>query len=188
MAQKTETKTSTKSTASNGKLKTKSDAADSLRDFLIDGLKDLYWAETHLIKALTKMEKNATSEQLKKAITEHQIETEEQISRLEKAFEVLGEKAKAEKCDAMDGLIKEGENIMKETESGPVRDAGIIAAAQKVEHYEIASYGTLISYCKLLKESEAMKILQQTLDEEKSCDSLLTKLAVSEINLEASKE
>ncbi len=177
-----------KGTATNGKIKAKSDAAENLREFLVDGLKDLYWAETHLTKALVKMENNATSPKLKEALNNHKIETDEQISRLEQVFEVLGEKAKAEKCDAMDGLIKEGESIMEETEAGAVRDAGIIAGAQKVEHYEIASYGTLVSYCELLQENEAMKILQQTLDEEKNCDSLLTKLAISEINIEASEE
>ncbi|MBW7676358.1 YciE/YciF ferroxidase family protein [Chryseobacterium chendengshani] len=186
---KTENNTSTKSkpSASTGKIKAKSDAAENLRDFLIDGLKDLYWAETHLSKALVKMEKNATSPKLKEAINNHKTETDEQVSRLEQVFEALGEKAKAVKCDAMDGLIKEGEGIMEETEAGAVRDAGIIAAAQKVEHYEIASYGTLVSYCKLLQEEEAMNILQSTLDEEKNCDTLLTELAISEINLEAAK-
>lgn len=168
--------------------KPSSDAAENLREFLVDGLKDIYWAEKHLSKALVKMEKNATSTKLKDSINNHKNETDEQINRLERVFEALGEKAKAEKCDAMEGLIKEGESIMEETEPGAVRDAGIIAAAQKVEHYEIASYGTLISYCELLGETEAMGILQQTLDEEKNCDTLLTKLAVSEINLQASKE
>jgi ferritin-like metal-binding protein YciE len=176
----------TSSTA--GQTKPTSDAAENLREFLIDGLKDLYWAEKHLSKALVKMEKNATSTKLKDSLNNHKNETDEQINRLEQVFETLGEKAKAEKCDAMEGLIKEGESIMEETEPGAVRDAGIIAAAQKVEHYEIASYGTLISYCELLGENEAMEILQQTLDEEKNCDTLLTQLAISEINLEAAKE
>jgi len=198
MAKSTETKTSkstpaksgttTKKTTTDGKIKAKSDAAENLREFLVDGLKDLYWAEKHLSKALVKMEKNATSPKLKDAINNHKSETDVQITRLEEVFEILDEKAKAEKCDAMEGLIKEGEGIMEETEAGAVRDAAIIAAAQKVEHYEIASYGTLVAYCQLLEEEEAMKILQQTLDEEKTCDSLLTDLAISEINLEAAEE
>jgi ferritin-like metal-binding protein YciE len=158
-----------------------------LREFLIDGLKDLYWAETHLSKALVKMEKNVTSPKLQEAIANHKTETDTQITRLESVFEALGEKAKAVKCEAMEGLIKEGEEIMKETEPGAVRDAAIIAAAQKVEHYEIASYGTMATYCKHLGEKEAMKLLQETLAEEKNCDVLLTKLAVSEINLEAAE-
>lgn len=191
MAKLTNSKASTatkEKAATKGAVKAKSDAAENLREFLVDGLKDLYWAETHLSKALVKMQKNASSVKLQEAIDQHITETEEQIARLDQVFEILGEKAKAEKCEAMEGLIKEGESIMKETEAGPVRDAGIIAAAQKVEHYEIASYGTLISYCELLGEKEAMKILKQTLDEEKNCDTLLTKLAISEINLEAASE
>lgn len=177
--------TTPKKSTANGKIKAKSDAAENLREFLVDGLKDLYWAEKHLSKALVKMEKNVTSPKLKDAINSHKSETDVHITRLEEVFEILGEKAKAEKCDAMEGLIKEGEGIMEETEAGSVRDAAIIAAAQKVEHYEIASYGTLVAYSQLLQEEGAMKILQQTLDEEKSCDSLLTDLAISEINLEA---
>lgn len=171
-----------------GVVKPSSDAAENLREFLVDGLKDIFWAEKHLAKALAKMEKNATSQKLKKAIADHQMQTEEQASRLEEVFSILGEKAQAKKCDAMEGLIKEGESIMEETEPGAVRDAAIIAAAQKVEHYEIASYGTMRTYCQLLQEEEAMAILEEILQEEKNCDKLLTKLAVSEINLDAADE
>ena len=167
------------------KIKPATDAAESLREFLVDGLKDLYWAEKALAKALPKMAKNATSPKLQQALTKHLKETQNQATRLEDAFKALGEKAKAEKCDAMDGLIKEADDIMKETEPGPVRDAAIIAAAQKVEHYEIASYGTLATYAKLLGEREALELLKATLAEEKTCDTDLTKLAVSEINLKA---
>lgn len=177
----------TNKTEPKGTVKASSDAAENLREFLIDGLKDLYWAETHLSKALVKMEKNVTSPKLQEAIANHKTETDTQITRLESVFEALGEKAKAVKCEAMEGLIKEGEEIMKETEPGAVPDAAIIAAAQKVEHYEIASYGTMATYCKHLGEKEAMKLLQETLAEEKNCDVLLTKLAVSEINLEAAE-
>lgn len=169
----------------SSQVKPASDAADSLREFLVDGLKDLYWAEKALTKALPKMAKNATSPKLQESINKHLTETENQITRLESAFKALGEKAKAEKCDAMDGLIKEAESIMKETEPGAVRDAAIIAAAQKVEHYEIASYGTMATYAKLLGEKEALQLLKETLSEEKTCDSDLTKLAVSEINIKA---
>lgn len=175
----------TKTTKPAAKIKPASDAAESLREFLVDGLKDMYWAEKALVKNLPKMAKNATSPKLVEAINKHLEETEIQVTRLEDAFKALGEKAKAEKCDAMDGLLKEAESIMKETEPGPVRDAAIIAAAQKVEHYEIASYGTLATYAKLLEETEAQELLSTTLNEEKNCDTDLTELAVSEINLSA---
>src|SRR5690606_31614230 len=108
-----------------------------------DGLKDIYGAEKALVKALPKMIKNATSEELIDALTEHLAVTEQQVERVEQVFKAIGSRPSAKKCEAMEGLIKEGEDIMKSTESGVVRDAGIIAAAQKVEHYEIASYGTL---------------------------------------------
>lgn len=175
----------TKTTKPAAKIKPASDAAESLREFLVDGLKDMYWAEKALVKNLPKMAKNATSPKLIEAINKHLEETEIQVTRLEDAFKALGEKAKAEKCDAMDGLLKEAESIMKETEPGAVRDAAIIAAAQKVEHYEIASYGTLATYAKLLEETEAQELLSTTLNEEKNCDTDLTELAVSEINLSA---
>ena len=170
---------------STGKVKAKKDAAEDLRDFLVDGLKDLYWAEKALVKNLPKMAKNATSTKLKKAVEKHLEETKGQVKRLESSFAAMGEKAKEEKCDAMDGLLKEAEGILEETEPGAVRDAAIIAAAQKVEHYEIASYGTLATYAKLLGEKEVLKLLKETLDEEKTCDKDLTKLATSEINLKA---
>jgi len=119
-------------TASKGKtVKAKSSAAEGLRDLFVDSLKDIYWAEKALTKALPKMAKNATSENLITAINEHLAVTEEQVSRLEQVFEIIGEKAAAKKCDAVEGLIKEGESIMEETQEGPVRDAGIIAASQK---------------------------------------------------------
>lgn len=167
------------------KVKPLKDAAADLRDFLVDGLKDLYWAEKALVKKLPKMAKNATSKKLKTAIEKHLKETEGQVTRLEAAFVAMGEKAKAEKCDAMAGLLKEGESILKETQPGAVRDAAIIAAAQKVEHYEIASYGTLATYAKLLGEKKVLKLLKATLNEEETCDLDLTKLAVSEINIKA---
>lgn len=172
-------------TNSTDKLKPKKDAAENLREFLIDGLKDLYWAEKALVKNLPKMEQNATSAKLKDAIKKHLEETENQVTRLEDAFKALDEKAQAVKCDAMDGLLKEAVDIMKETEPGAIRDAAIIAAAQKVEHYEIASYGTMATYAKLLGEKETLALLKETIDEEKTCDKDLTKLATSEINIKA---
>ena len=175
-------KTSTK------KEKPTSQTAQDLRELFEDQLKDIYWAEKALTKALPKMAKNATSEELVTAIEDHLEETQEQIERLEKVFELIGKKAQAKKCDAMEGLIKEGEGIMEDTEEGPVRDAGIISAAQKVEHYEIASYGTLAAFATLLGENEAAGLLQETLEEEKAADSKLTEVAESAINLEAMEE
>lgn len=168
-----------------GKVPAKKDAAEELKDFMVDGLKDLYWAEKALVKNLPKMAKNATSSKLTQAVKDHLEETKTQVKRLEDAFKALDLKPKAEKCDAMDGLIKEAESILEETEPGAVRDAGIIAAAQKIEHYEIASYGTLATYAKLLGEKKVLDLLLETLKEEKSCDKDLTKLAKSEINLKA---
>lgn len=185
----TATKTSTsKTTAKRGVVKAKSNAADGLRALFEDSLKDIYWAEKALTKALPKMAKNATSTELTKAMDEHLAETEEHIARLEKVFEAVGKKAVAKKCDAMDGLIKEGEGIMEETEQGAVRDAGIIAAAQKIEHYEIATYGTLHAFATLLGEDEAADLLAVTLEEEKKADVTLTEIALSSINLEAAEQ
>ena len=133
----------------------KSQAADDLRSLFEEQLKDIYWAEKALTKALPKMAKNAASEELADAITTHLEETKAQVQKLEQVFESIGKKAQAKKCDAMEGLLKEGEGIIEETEPGPVRDAGIIGACQKVEHYEIATYGTLASFAKLLGENEA---------------------------------
>ena len=178
-------KTSSKSSAKM--VEAKSDAAASLRDLLIHGLKDLYWAENNLLKGLDKMHANATSKKLKEYITNHHAETKEHVQRLKDVFEVLGEKAEAEKCEAMAGLLKEGESILEETKKGAVRDAGIILASQKIEHYEISSYGTLAMFAKQLGEKEAEKILRDTLNEEKATNNILTNLAVNEINTQAEK-
>lgn len=174
-----------KKTTSKGKIAPKADAADQLKDFMIDGLKDLYWAEKALVKSLPKMAKNATSRHLTTAINDHLSETKNQVKRLEAAFKSLGIKAEAVKCDAMAGLLKEATGIMEETQPGAVRDAAIIAASQKVEHYEIASYGTMATYAKLLGEKDVLKLLLETLKEEKTCDKDLTKLAKTEINVKA---
>ncbi|GEP49555.1 hypothetical protein FNO01nite_02270 [Flavobacterium noncentrifugens] len=177
-----------KTTSSKGVVKAKSSAAEGLRELFVDSLKDIYWAEKALTKALPKMAKNATSENLITAINDHLSVTKEQVLRLEQVFQIVGEKAQAKKCDAMDGLIKEGEGIMEETESGPVRDAGIIAASQKIEHYEIATYGTLCAFAKTLGENEAMELLATTLAEEKEADVTLTEAAYNTINFDAAEE
>src|SRR6187402_3460821 len=174
-SKKTETKGKTTSKA--GVVKPKQSAAEGLRDLFVDSLKDIYWAEKALVKALPKMAKNATNENLIAAINDHLSVTEGQVLRLEQVFEIVGEKAVAKKCDAMEGLIKEGEGIIEETEVGPVRDAGIIAASQKIEHYEIATYGTLVAFAKTIGENKAADLLHQTLEEEKTADTALTEAA-----------
>lgn len=186
-----EIKKKSPTTTSNSKgraVKAKSTAAEGLRELFVDSLKDIYWAEKALMKALPKMSKNATSENLINAINDHLAVTEEQVKRLEQVFEIIGKKVSAKKCEAMEGLIKEGESIMEETEEGPVRDAGIVAASQKIEHYEIATYGTLAAFAQTLGEEEAVSLLQQTLEEEKEADILLTEAAYNNINFEASGE
>ncbi|HMI06988.1 MAG TPA: ferritin-like domain-containing protein [Flavobacterium sp.] len=185
---KSRTTTAKKTTMAKGTVKAKSTAAEGLRELFVDSLKDIYWAEKALTKALPKMAKNATSEELTTALQDHLKVTEGHVTRLEQVFESIGEKAVAKKCDAMDGLIKEGEGIMEETELGVVRDAGIIAASQKIEHYEIATYGTLCAFANTLGESEAKEILAMTLAEEKDADATLSEIATTSINLGAADE
>lgn len=174
-----------KATKAATKTPAKKDAAKELKDLFEDSLKDIYWAEKALLKALPVMMKNASNEKLKKSIENHITETENQVDRLEKCFKALGKKAQAKKCDAMQGLLDEGKSIIQETKPGAVRDAGIIAAAQKVEHYEIATYGTLAAFAKVLKEKDCLKHLLSTLEEEKKCDELLTKVADTNLNSKA---
>jgi ferritin-like metal-binding protein YciE len=152
-----------------------------------DSLKDIYWAEKALTKALPKMLKKATSEDLKEAIENHLSETEEQVSKVEQVFDLIGKRAVGKKCEAMAGLIKEAEEIMKETEDGAMRDAGIILAGQKVEHYEIATYGTLHTFANLLHQEDAAAILEEILEEEKNADETLSEVARS-INVQAAEE
>ena len=161
------------------------EVATGLRDFFEDSLKDIYWAEKALTKALPKMVKKATSQELIDALTEHLAVTQEQVTRLEEVFTLIGVKAQAKKCAAMEGLIKEAGEIMESTAEGVVRDAGIIAASQKVEHYEIATYGTLCAFAKILGEQEAAGLLLQTLNEEKEADSKLSEVAETSINMQA---
>ena len=160
-----------------------------LEKLFMDTLKDIYWAEKQLTKALPKMQKAATTEELKDAFEDHLAQTEEHVTRLEKAFELLGKKAQAKKCDAMEGLIKEAESIIEETEEGSMtRDAGLIIAAQKVEHYEIASYGGLAQLAKTMGHEDVKELLGQTLSEEKGADELLTEIAENDINWQAEQE
>ncbi|KAF2508100.1 YciE/YciF ferroxidase family protein [Flavobacterium foetidum] len=174
-----------KNNIKNNFVEPSADAASELKDLFIDSLKDIYWAENALVSALPKMVANASSAGLKGTISEHIAITENQVARLDEIFELLGEKPEGKKCEAMAGLLKEGDTILTETTPGPVRDAGIIAASQKIEHYEIATYGTLVAFAKTLGENDAAKLLTQTLAEEKEADCLLNDVALNLVNVAA---
>lgn len=161
---------------------------DSLNLLLEEELKDIYSAEKQLLKALPKMAKKATSEDLRAALEEHLEVTQGQVERLEQVFEALGKPAKAKTCKAMQGLLEEGKEIMEEDATDAVMDAGIIAAAQKVEHYEIASYGTVRTWARLCGEEEAADLLQETLDEEGEADKKLSELAENMVNPKADSD
>lgn len=152
-------------------------AIESLNDLFVEQLRDLYDAENQLIKALPKMAEGANSDELRQGFEEHLEQTKEHAQRIETIFEQLGQKAKAKKCKAMEGLIKEGSEVLDEDMSENVKDAAIIAAAQRVEHYEIAGYGTVRTFANLLGETEAATLLEQTLEEERETDEKLTQLA-----------
>ena len=158
---------------------------NTLRDLYIDELKDLWSAEKQLVKALPKMAKAANDPELSKAFMTHLRQTERQVQRLEQVFEELGESPRGKKCIGMEGLIEEGNELIKERPDEDVLDAGLIAKAQHVEHYEIAGYGTVRSYAQLLGNDRQAQLLQETLDEEGETDKLLTQLAESSINIEA---
>ncbi|HMG68625.1 MAG TPA: ferritin-like domain-containing protein [Chitinophagaceae bacterium] len=170
--------------------KAKAPIADSmLSDFFHDELKDIYWAEKHLVKSLPKMKKAASTDELASAIEEHLEITREHVSRLEQVFEMLGFKPQAKKCEAMEGLVKEAESIVEDTDEGTAtRDVGVIMAAQKVEHYEIATYGSLATLAKTLGHDDVADILLKTLDEEKEADEKLTEIAENNVNYAASAE
>jgi ferritin-like metal-binding protein YciE len=161
---------------------------DSLRKLYVDELKDLYSAEKQILQALPRMAKKAQNEKLKKAFEDHRAVTEMQVERLDRVFEMLGKAARGKKCKAMEGLIEEGKEMMQEDMEPEVMDAALIGAAQRIEHYEIAGYGTVRTYAQVLGEKEHVKLLQQTLDEEGNTDKLLTQLAESSINVEAAVE
>jgi len=157
-------------------------ALNDLNDLLIEQLRDLYNAEGQLTKALPKMVKAATNKELKQAFEKHLAQTQEHVSRLEQVFEELGEKAKGKTCHAMKGLIEEGAEAISEDAQDAVKDAALIAAAQRVEHYEIAGYGTVRTYAESLGHTKAAQLLQKTLDEEGATDKLLTQIAVTCVN------
>ena len=165
-------------------------AGDSLlQELFLDSIKDIYYAEKALTKALPKLKKAATSEELIAAFEDHVLVTKNQVARLEQVFEALGQKPRAKKCEAIEGLIKEAQSIIEDTDEGTsTRDVGLILAAQKVEHYEIASYGGLRQLAATLGYTEVEAMLQETLDEEKETDVLLTQIAENNINYEAAEE
>jgi ferritin-like metal-binding protein YciE len=158
---------------------------DSLQKLYVEGLRDLYSAENQLIKALPKMAKAAKSPEVQEAFDTHLAQTEQQVQRLEKIFAALGEKPTGKHCKGMEGLIEEGNELMKEDADPDVMDAGLIAAAQHVEHYEMAGYGTCRTYAELLGFDDHMELLQQTLDEEEETDQILTEIALTSVNLAA---
>ena len=158
----------------------------TLRSLFIDELRDVHHAERQLLKAIPKLAKAATSDELRQALEDHLGETEEQVSRLEQVFELLEESGKPKPCAGMQGIIEEGSELIQEEDEGAALDAGIIASAQRAEHYEMAAYGTLIAWATALGEDEVAKLLQATLDEEKAADEKLTQLAEAGIN-EAAK-
>lgn len=182
-------KTTRKSTPAKAKSKVSDKDGSLLEDFFIDTLKDIYWAEKALTKALPKMSKSATSAELKKAFDEHLEVTKKQIERLEDVFEQMGLKPQGKKCEAMQGLVEESESIISETKDDTsTRDAALIIAAQKVEHYEIASYGGLVQLAKTMNKNNIANTLAATLKEEKTADEKLTQVAEKRINVEAAEE
>ena len=160
-----------------------------LQEFFSEEIKDIYWAEKHLLKTLPKMSKAATSVELKNAFLDHTEMTKTHITRLEQVFELLGKKAQAKKCEAMEGITKEGDGIIEDTEAGTsTRDVGLILAAQKAEHYEIATYGGLAQLATTLELMEIADLLNETLEEEKETDQVLTSIAENDINYDAADE
>lgn len=160
-------------------------AAQTLHELFVEELRDMYDAEKRIIKALPKIAKHAQSDELRSALTEHLRQTEKQATRLEQVFKSIGETPRGKKCDGIMGILEEGNHAMDELEEGPILDAALIAGCQKVEHYEIASYGTLAYFAELMGHERAKDLLGATLDEEKAADEKLNTIATSEVNREA---
>jgi len=194
MARKTETAKSAatkenKTGMQSAESKKDSSGSSYLEKFFTDQLKDIYYAEKKILEGLDKMVEAATTDELKDAFKEHHSQTEKHVKRLEKVFGLLGKKAEGEKCEAIEGILKEAESIIEDTEEGSMtRDAALIFAAQKVEHYEIATYGGLVQFAITIGEHEAADILDRTLREEENTDALLTEIAENDINLGAEHE
>ncbi|MER8395878.1 ferritin-like domain-containing protein [Mesorhizobium sp. M1340] len=163
-------------------------SSKGLEDLFYDGLKDIYYAERKILTALKKMAKGAESEELKAAFEKHRDETEGQIDRLQQVFDAFGRRAQGKTCPAIDGMIEEGQEILEEFGDAPALDAGLVAAAQAVEHYEIARYGTLVTWAGLLGLRDAVPLLEQTLEEEKATDEALTQLGETGVNERAMQQ
>lgn len=186
---KTATKKAAVSSTQSRQTGSKEDKNAPLMQLFTDALKDMYWAEQAIIEGLKKLQQAATNEELTEAFEDHELETKKHLSRLEKVFEQLNLPAEGKKCAAMEGILKEADEVIKHTPEGSAtRDAGLIIAAQKVEHYEIASYGGLVAIAHTLGYTKAAKLLQKTLDEEEETDLHLTDIAETAINFEAAEE
>lgn len=163
-------------------------ATKTLEELFHETLKDIYYAERKILKTLPKMARGAQDEKLKAAFLHHRDETEGQVERLQQVFELIGKRPRAKTCAAIDGIVEEGEEIMEEFKGSPALDAGLLAAAQAVEHYEISRYGTLRAWAQQLGYEDAVKLLDETLAEESKTDDLLTKLAQQAVNVAAQKK
>lgn len=163
-------------------------ATKTLNDLLLLFMQDVYYAERQILKALPKMAKATQNAELKDALMHHREETQGQVERLQKAFEALGKRARGQTCEAINGIIEEGEEVIEEMPEGGVRDAGILASAQAVEHYEMARYGTIIAWAKAVGAEDVAKLMHETLEEEKKADTLLNDLAKRGINQQAIKQ
>jgi ferritin-like metal-binding protein YciE len=163
-------------------------ATKTMNDLLLTFMQDIYYAERQILKALPKMAKASSNEQLRDALLHHREETQGQVERLQKAFDALGKRARGQTCEAINGLIEEGEEVIEEFPESAVRDAGIVACAQAVEHYEMARYGTIIAWAKEVGADEVAQLMRETLEEEKKADTLLNQLAKQAINRQATKK
>jgi ferritin-like metal-binding protein YciE len=163
-------------------------AHKTMNDLLLAMMQDVYYAERQILKALPKLAKATESEELRNALMHHREETQGQVERLQKAFDALGKRARAQTCEAINGLIEEGDEIVEEFEQGPVRDAGILACAQAVEHYEMARYGTIVAWAKEINAEDVAKLMHETLEEEKKADTTLNQLAMRGLNRQAVKQ
>jgi len=163
-------------------------ATKTMNDLLLTFMQDVYYAERQILKALPKMAKASSNEQLRDALMHHREETQGQVERLQKAFDALGKRARGQTCEAINGLIEEGEEVIEEFQEPAVRDAGILACAQAVEHYEMARYGAIIAWAKEVGANEVVQLMQETLEEEKKADTLLNQLAMKGINRQANRK
>jgi ferritin-like metal-binding protein YciE len=160
----------------------------SMNDLLLTYAQDMYYAERQIIKALPKMARASENEELKQALTHHREETQGHVERLQQVFEMMGKRARGQTCEAINGIIEEGEEIVQDFEQGAVRDTGILASAQAVEHYEMARYGTMIAWAKACGMNDMARVLQETLDEEKKADALLNQIANKSLNKAATQK